>query len=150
LAIARSPAGADVRSQLQFADIDLETGLGELIGVRRLQGKGSIAFNVEASGDSVLALTKGLNGHATLSARQGALAGFNVEELLKRLERRPLSGSGEFRSGQTPFEQLTVMLKFVQGTASVEDVHLDGAAVRLAMAGSASVPARNVDLTGTA
>jgi AsmA protein len=150
LALAKSPTGVDVKSQLHFADIDLEPGLGELIGVRRLQGKGSLAFSIEASGNSVLALTRTLNGQATLSARQGALAGFNVEELLKRLERRPLSGSGEFRSGHTPYEQLMVVLKFTQGTVSVEQVHLDGAAVRLAMAGSASIPARNVDLTGTA
>jgi AsmA protein len=150
LAVAKSPAGAEVKSQLHFADIDLEPGLGELIGVRRLQGKGSLAFSLEASGNSVLALTRTVSGQATLSARQGALAGFNVEELLKRLERRPLSGSGEFRTGHTPFEQLTVVLKFTKGTVNVEQVHLDGAAVRLAMAGSASVPARNVDLTGTA
>src|SRR6185369_13984049 len=50
LAVANSPAGADVRSQLQFVDIDLETALGDLLGVRRLQGKGSVAFALEASG----------------------------------------------------------------------------------------------------
>jgi AsmA protein len=150
IAFAKSAAGADVKSELQFADIDLETCLGELFGIRRLQGKGSLVFAMEASGNSVLDLTRTLNGSATLAAHQGALAGFNVEELLKRLERKPLSGSGEFRTGRTPYDQLTIVLKFTQGTASVEEVRLDGTAVRLALAGTASIPARNVDLTGTA
>ena len=39
---------------------------------------------------------------ATLTGHDGAIAGFNVEQLLKRLERRPLSGGGNFRSGSTP------------------------------------------------
>ncbi len=149
--LARSDTGAEVRSQLQFNDIDLETCLSELFGIRRLQGKGSFTFAMEASGDSVLALTRTLNGSAKLTAQKGALAGFNVEELLKRLERRPLSGGGgEFRTGRTPYEQLTVSLKFAKGTASIEDVHLEGTAVRLALAGSASIPTRDLDLTGTA
>ncbi|HLN08181.1 MAG TPA: AsmA-like C-terminal region-containing protein, partial [Xanthobacteraceae bacterium] len=150
IGLAKSDTGADVKSQLQFNDIDLENCLGELFGIRRLQGKGSLALAVEASGDSVLALTKTLGGSARLTARQGALTGFNIEELLKRLERRPLQGGGGFRTGRTPFEQLTVNLKFAEGTARIEDVHLDGAAVRLALAGSASIPARDLDLTGTA
>jgi AsmA protein len=61
-----------------------------------------------------------------------------------------LSGSGGFRTGRTPFDQLTIVLKFTQGTASVEEVRLEGAAIHLALAGTASIPERNVDLTGTA
>jgi AsmA protein len=148
--LARSAAGADVKSQLTFNDVDLETCLGELFGIRLLQGKGNLTLAVEAAGDSVLALTQTLNGSATMTSQQGALAGFNVEGLLKRLERRPLSGGGEFRSGKTPYEQLTIRLSFAEGTAKVEDVHLDGVAFRLALAGSASIPERNVDLTGKA
>jgi AsmA protein len=150
IGLARSDIGAEVKSQLQFNDMDLEAGLGDLFGIHRLQGRGDLAFAMQASGDSVLALAKTLNGSARLTARQGALVGFNVEELLKRLERRPLQGSGGFRTGRTPFEQLTVNLKFADGTARIEDVHFEGPAVRLALAGSASIPARDLDLTGTA
>ena len=70
--------------------------------------------------------------------------------LLRRLERRPLSGGGEFRTGRTPYEKITVGLKIVQGTVTVEDVRIEGSAVRLALAGSASIPARELDLKGTA
>ena len=46
---------------------------------------------------------------ATLTGHDGAIAGFNVEQLLKRLERRPLSGGGNFRQGTTPYDNLTVV-----------------------------------------
>jgi AsmA protein len=141
---------ADIKSQLQFADVDLESCLGELFGIRRLEGKGSLTLSVEALGDSVLALTRTMGGSATLAARQGAIAGFNVEQLLKRLEQRPLSIAGDFRRGRTPFDALNVTLRIVNGTAQVEDVKLEGGAVRLALGGSASIPARDLDLKGTA
>ena len=150
LALTNSDQGVDIKSQLQFTDVDLETCLGQLFGLRRLEGKGNITFAVDGGGDSVLALTHTLNGTANLVGTDGALAGLNVEQLLRRLERRPLSGGGEFRSGRTPYDKIAVALKITQGTVTVEDVKIEGAAVTLALAGTASIPARELDLKGTA
>jgi AsmA protein len=147
--LAKAEVGVEMKAQLQFNDVDLERCLGELLSVRRIEGKGSLDLTVEGSGESVLALTKTLNGQAKLLARQGGLAGIGIEPWLRRLERRPLSG-GDFRTGRTPFERLTVALKIAQGTATVEDGRMEGAAVRVALTGSASIPARDFDLKGTA
>ena len=148
--LAKSSAGTDFKAQLQFADVDLEQCLGEMFGIRRLEGKGNLGFAIDSSGRSVYDLTKGLNGTASLTSRKGAIAGFNVEQLLKRIERRPLSGSGEFRTGKTPYETLVVNLRITQGMANVEDVRMEGPNVALALAGSASIPERDLDLRGTA
>jgi AsmA protein len=150
VALARSAGGIDMKAQLQFTDVDLEKCLGKLFAVRRLEGKGNLNFAVEATGASVLALARTLNGRASVNAQQGALAGMNLEQLLRRLERRPLSGGGDFRNGRTPFERLTLALTIVQGKASLEDGRLEGAAVRLAIDGLASIPERDLDLKGTA
>jgi AsmA protein len=148
--LAKAQDGINVKSQLQFSDVDLEACLGELFGLRRLEGKGTLALALEASGDSVLALTQTMAGTANLSGRQGAITGFNVEQLLKRLEQRPLSIAADFRRGRTPFEKLNVTLRIAEGTATIEDVLLEGGAIRLALGGSASIPLRDLDLKGTA
>src|SRR5947199_70320 len=150
LVLAKSDAGAEIKSQMQFADVDLESCLGELFGIRRLEGKGHLTLALDASGDSVLALTRTLAGAGTLTARQGAIAGFNVEQLLKRLEQRPLSVGGDFRRGRTPFEKLNATVKIAEGTATIEDVTLEGGAVRLALGGSAFLPTRDLALKGAA
>ena len=150
LAFAEVDQGVEVKSQLQFTDVDLETCLGQLFGLRRLEGKGSMSLNVEGTGNSVMAVTRTLSGTATLTGTNGALAGLNVEQLLRRLERRPLSGGGEFRTGRTPYEKIAVALKITKGTVTVDDVAIDGAAVKLALAGTASIPERELDLKGTA
>jgi len=148
--LARSTGGADVKAQLQFSDVDLDQCLGELVGVRRIEGKGNLGFTFDSSGESVYDLTKALNGTAILSSRKGAIAGVNVEQLLRRLERNPLSGRGDVRGGKTPYELLAINLKVTQGTAQVDDLRIEAPGVRLALAGSASIPARELDLKGTA
>jgi AsmA protein len=149
-ALAKSAAGADFKAQLQFSDVDLEQCLGEMFGIRRLEGKGNLSFALDSSGSSVYDLTKALNGTAGLTSHKGAIAGFNVEQLLRRIESKPLSRGGEFRTGKTPYETLTVSLKITRGTANVEDVRMEGPSVGLALTGSASIPARELDLRGTA
>jgi AsmA protein len=135
---------------LQFVDVDLEKCLGDIFQFRRLDGRGDIAVAIDATGNSVLAMTRTLNGTASLNGRQGSLVGWNVEQLLRRLERRPLSGTGDFRNGKTPFEKLTAEFKIADGVATVETVNLEGSKVRLGLAGSASIPARDFDLHGVA
>ncbi|HVV79429.1 MAG TPA: AsmA family protein [Pseudolabrys sp.] len=150
IVLANVMKGIDVKSELHFADVDLDTCLNQLFDIRRLEGKGNIELAVEGKGDSILAVTRTLNGTATLSGSSGALVGLNVEQLLKRLERRPLSAGSELHTGRTPYKNVAISLKIVNGKVAVDDVKIDGPAVRVAVAGSASIPARNLDLTGTA
>ncbi|WP_374991418.1 AsmA family protein [Bradyrhizobium sp. LHD-71] len=148
--VTRADANAGVRAQFQLLDVDLETCLGELFGMRRIAGKGTLGVTLEAVGANPFGLAQSLDGRATLTGRDGALTGFNVEQLLKRLERRPLSGAGDFRSGRTPFDTLNVALRLNDGIATTEDVRLDGPTVQLALTGAASIPSREFDLKGVA
>jgi AsmA protein len=150
LGLASADGGVAVTSHMQFIDVDLADCLGQIFGVRKLEGRGNLAVNLDGAGISVMAVTHALNGTAALTAQSGALNGINVEQLLRRLERRPLSGNGDFRSGRTPFDQLVISLKADQGTVSIDDMHIDGPAVRLTVGGQASVPSRDLDLKGVA
>lgn len=149
-ALANFDSGVDVKSQLQFTGVDLQACLDQLFGLRRLEGKGNMTLAVDGKGESVLGVTRNMNGTAKLTGEKGALVGLNVEQLLRRLERRPLSGGGEFRTGSTPFDKFEVALKIVGGKANVEGMTISGPGVTVALAGSASIPERDLDLTGTA
>jgi AsmA protein len=150
LGLAASERGADFRSQLQFSNVNLEACIGELFGIRRLEGKGDFSITLDGSGPNIHALTRTLNGSAKLTGAKGAMTGLNIEQLLRRLERRPLSGGSEFRTGRTPFETLGIDVRIANGTANVESMTLEGPSVRLSLNGQASIPARDLDLKGTA
>ena len=148
--IARSDAVADVKAQFQFTDVDLQACASELFGINKLSGRGNLGVSLVASGASPFGLASSIDGSATLTGHDGAISGFNVEQLLKRLERRPLSGGGNFRSGSTPYDTLTVSVKFNDGVAIAEDIRLESSATRLTLTGTASVPTREYDLKGVA
>jgi AsmA protein len=121
-----------------------------LFGINKLSGRGNLNVSLVASGSSPFGLAQSLDGSASLTGHDGAIAGFDAEQLLKRLERRPLSGGGNFRNGSTPYDTLNVAVKFSDGVATAEDIRVEGPAARLTLTGTASVPNREYDLKGTA
>jgi AsmA protein len=142
--------GVEVTSHLRFQNVDLAACLGQIFGMHKLEGRGTLAVDVGGSGASVWALTRTLNGTASLNAHDGTLDGINVEQVLRRLEKRPLSGGADLHAGRTQFDQLVLSAKIEQGIVSVADMHLNGPAARLAVTGQASIPARDLDFEGKA
>jgi AsmA protein len=150
IAVAKSEAGTDFSSQMQFSNVDLEKCLGELFGIHRLEGSGNLAFSVDSTGRNVQELAGNLSGAVQVAAKQGALNGWNVEQMMRRLQRSPLSANGDFRNGRTPFDKLNIGLRVAQGLATIEDVALEGPSVRLALTGTTSISEREYNLSGTA
>jgi AsmA protein len=151
LALAKSTVGADLSAQLQFDDVMLDQTLGAFFGVRRVEGRGTIRVAVRGSGRSVYDVTKALNGTISMTSQKGAIAGLNVEQSLKRLERNPLSvRSSDFRGGRTPYDELSVTLKVTDGIAHAQEIRVEAPALRVGLAGTTSIPARAFDLKGTA
>ena len=60
------------------------------------------------AGRSPMALVAALGGNATFDLTQGALSGVNLEEALRRSQRRPLDVAKDMRSGGTAFERASV------------------------------------------
>lgn len=149
-ALSPGPSGAEAKSQMHFANVDLASCLSQMFGLKHVDGKGNLSFGLEANGASIDALTRTLSGTVNVTSLDGALTGLNVEQLMRRLERRPLSGTGDFRTGRTPYDKLNIALKIDNGIATADDIHLDGPAVKIAVTGTTSVPTRDLDLQGAA
>jgi AsmA protein len=150
IALGKTEYGAEFRTQMQATDIDLDKTMIELFRMRRAEGVGSISLEMESSGPNIHDLARNLDGTAHITARDGALTGVNVEQLLRRLAQRPLSGNGDFRTGRTPFDRLNIALQITRGTATIEDVEMVGPNVKLGLTGTTSIPEREFDLSGTA
>ena len=132
------------------ANFDLAPGFSALTNIQRLEGKGTLALALEGRGPHMHAITRGLTGTATLTAAGGALTGINIERVLRRLERNPLSGATDFTGGRTAFDRLNAKLRVTDGTARVEDAQVESAQVQVRLSGEASVVYRDLDLRGTA
>jgi AsmA protein len=150
IAAARSEAGADFSSQMQFSNVNLQQCLGQLFDIDQLSGSGNLGFSATSSGRSVKELAGNLNGSVRIAAADGGVSGLNIEQVMRRLQRSPLAGGGDLRTGRTPFDRLDIGLRIVQGLATIDNVALEGPSVRLAVTGTTSIPEREFNLAGTA
>lgn len=143
-------AAAEVKIEANIANFDLANGLTQVIGINRLEGKGTLTANLESSGRHVQEITRGLKGIVTLAAANGTMSGINVEQVLRRLERRPLSGAPDFAGGRTPFDKLAARMRIYEGNARIEEATLESPLIRVRLGGETSIVYRDFDLRGTA
>lgn len=139
-----------LRLAANVGNFDLERGLGGLTGFRRLEGKGTLNLAITSQGRSVKEVAEALSGKAELSMQKGTLAGINAEAVLRRLERRPLSGTGDLRGGRTAFDRLTGNLNIENGVAKLSGLDMESPILRISLHGETSISRRAFDLRGTA
>ena len=99
-------------------------------------GKGSAAFAIHTAGGSPAAAVAGLNGSATLKMEQGGFAGINLEQALRRSQRRPIDIARDLRTGDTAFDRLSLELALGEGAAHVVNGDLEAQGVEADLQGA--------------
>lgn len=119
LALAALGGKTDLKLQTSFERVDVGTFLSDLGRNRWIGGLGQGTVQVEGVGGSAGELMRGLHGRIVAQIRQGELVGMGVGEALKRLERRPLSASQDWKGGRTPFDQASLVIAVNDGVGEV-------------------------------
>jgi AsmA protein len=103
----------------ELTDADLGAALADF-GPPAATGRGAARFSVETSGVSPAAAVAALTGTAALEAADGGIVGVNLEEALRRSQRRPVDVARDMRLGGTAFDKLSVSLGLNDGRAEIE------------------------------
>jgi AsmA protein len=119
--VALSCVGQDVKlsARGELTDADLGAAFADF-GGPTATGRGEARFSIETSGVSPAAAVAALTGTAALEAADGGIVGVNLEEALRRSQRRPIDVSRDMRLGGTAFDKLAVSVNFADGRAEVE------------------------------
>lgn len=142
--------GLTMRFQGEGRGVALERALGDILTIRRVEGTGDVQADLQGTGRSYYELAQSLSGYVNLQAANGAIAGIDVAQVMRRIERRPLSGGGDLRGGRTPFERLSARISLTSGVASVHKAEITGKQVNLSLQGEVDVGDRDLDLKGHA
>ncbi|MFG1479272.1 AsmA family protein [Xanthobacter sp. V4C-4] len=142
--------GLSLRVEAECADISLERALDDIAGVGLFEGSGTLQFDLQSEGRSVQDIAQGLTGSVALSSSGGSLVGFDVAQVLRRIERRPLSGAADPRGGRTPFSALVARASLRHGLATIDDMSIDGKQIHLDLDGTIDVAQRTLDMAGEA
>ena len=114
-----------------------------------LEGRGSVALDVQTGGATVSAMKKALSGNASLALRDSSLKGVNLGELLRKA--RSLRGSnppaeqGALPAERTDFTELGASFVIRNGVAHNDDLSAKSPLLRLAGSGDVDIGANSID-----
>ncbi len=135
-----------------LSNVSIQPLLMDLAAKDSLMGRGNVSLNLSATGKSVQALQRSLNGTANLSLRDGAVKGINLAQSLR--EFRSLLTSGEDaghqheKALQTDFSEMQAHVVFANGIGTVRKLSVKAPLLRVEQGEPArlDVPAGRLDL----
>jgi len=137
-ALTSAADGVEVKGQSSFERLDLASLLADMGWPRWIAGSAQGQFTFEGSGDSAAEIVQDLHGRASVTVRQGDLAGPGLTDVLRRADGRlPAAPAG--RGTRTSFEQAHLTLALAGGTAEIVDGSLAATGLRAALQGRATL-----------
>ena len=114
-----------------------------------LEGRGSVALDVQTGGATLSAMKKALSGNASLALRDSSLKGVNLGELLRKAKSlrgsSPPAEQGASPSERTDFTELGASFVIRNGVAHNDDLSAKSPLLRLAGAGDVDIGAGSID-----
>jgi len=137
---------------MNLAGIEADPLLADLLKKKSfLTGNGQFAANISTAGNSVNALTAGLNGEFNTAFNDGSINGVNVGYQIRRAK-ATLSGSSlseDQAQVKTDFSELSVSGRFTNGVMQSDDLDMRSPLLRIGGGGQVDLPGEQVDYTMT-
>ncbi len=141
-----SASGYLTRVSAGFARVDSAAMMGELFRSQRFTGEATGEFSFAGEGASIAQVLGSLRGTAHVDLANGDVAGIDLENALRRLEKQPLSAASAIRSGRTSFRTARLDLDVAGGVATIRDLEARGAGVDVVVTGSAILARRLLNI----
>lgn len=146
LTLAQAGGAVDVKAQAAFDRVDFGPLLSGLGSSRWMAGQANGQFHLEGSGPTAAEIVRRASGRASVKVRDGELVGIGLNDVIRRIEKRPLAASLEWRGGRTPFDLAQLNLAVAGGVGEVADGSLVSPAIRTFLHGKISFLDRMVAL----
>jgi len=138
LALTRAGDVLDLKAQGAVDRVELGRLLASVGQTRWIAGQATGQFHIEGSGVSPYDIVRQASGRTSLTVRYGELLGIGLNDVLKRIEKRPLAALMEWRGGRTPFDVAQLNLTIGGGIGEVSDGSLAAPAMRSSLQGQIS------------
>lgn len=139
--IQRTPDGLETKATASLANADIGALMSDW-GAASYSGHGGMEATLRAVGASPAEMAASLGGTATLEVEDGAVAGVNFEEALRRSQRRPVDVARDMAVGQTKFESARARLDITDGQARITKARMEGPGAIIDVRGGIDIVAR--------
>ena len=118
--------------------------LTDAAGFDRLSGAGDLKLAVTGAGRSEAAIVRSLKGDGGFVFNDGAITGFNLGAMMRKVETAFLDASAG-KQQKTDFSELTATFTIEKGVVSNDDLQMLSPLFRVTGKGTSSIPKRTVD-----
>jgi AsmA protein len=133
-------------AKVSLVNFDAYPFLRDVANFQSIEGKGTITFDLNATGASQGAIFSALGGNAKLEFVDGAIRGVNIAKVLRNLGSGIVEGWQDGGAEKTDFASLGGSFKLGQGKATTDDLHLVGPLVLMTGAGTVDLAVKRLNL----
>ncbi|MBV9220425.1 MAG: AsmA family protein [Methylobacteriaceae bacterium] len=145
-----SPPRLDLKINGSFSQMDVGALFLSAFDTEWISGTGTGQFALQGVGGTPAEVAAGLDGKAQFTVAQGEINGINIEQALRRLEKRPLLSAADVHNGHTTFDAAAVTVQVAQGAAQISEGNVEGPGAQIAFEGTISIADRTVALKARA
>jgi AsmA protein len=146
-ALALEADGNRVSLKETLSDVSVDLMLKDVVQRENVEGRGSVALDVVASGNTVEAMKRALAGTAKVNLREGALKGFDALDILHKAQ--TLVGAQRARpadrNAKTEFGELAASFTISDGVARNDDLDVKAKGLRISGAGTIDIGRSRID-----
>ncbi len=146
LVVAPGRGRVETRGALQWSAIDAAAFLGALAARNRLSGQSTGQLTFESAGASMQEWAAHLDGRGQITLRGGEITRLDLEQTLRRPDRRAPASLLKGQTGRTAFDTLQTGLRVQRGQAMIEDGAMRGPGATAVFRGLVDLPARALSL----
>lgn len=132
--------------KLNVKNFDGRSFLKDAAAIDKIDGKGTVVFDLKAWGASQRAMVGSLGGTANVEFKNGAIRGVNVAKMIRNVGQGALNGWQGGEQEKTDFASLGATFKIAKGQAKTDDLHLLGPLVRVTGSGTVNLPQKSLKL----
>jgi len=146
LSLAAVNEAIEFKSQGIFTGVDIAPFLSSVGQPRWITGRAQGQFQLEGSGQSPAEVIRQAHGRSSVTVKDGELVGLALGDALRRVEKRPLLASLNWKGGRTPFDQAQAQLVLKDGIGEVSDSRLTTPELVTSLRGQVSLVDRTLRL----
>jgi AsmA protein len=137
----------DFKSQGTYANVKISPFLAALGEPRWITGRAQGQFSFEGQGKNPADVIRQAEGRSTIELAEGEIVGITLQDALRRVEKRPLLASLNWKGGRTPFDKAEAQIVVKNGVGEIVGGALKGPAVQVDLRGQILLPDRTLRVT---
>ena len=147
LSLVKQNGKVEFKSQGTFAGVRIAPFLAAMGEARWITGSAEGQFSFEGLGRNPADVIRQAQGRSSIEVTDGEIVGIALDDALRRVEKRPLLASLNWKGGRTPFDKAQAQVVVKNGIGEIVEAQFRGPDVQANLKGQLLLVDRTLSMT---